>query len=100
MADVEDLPPKPLINPLNKIGLPTRIQDEKAAAPPWFKIPKSFRAAAGSVSDGPLSVPLPAFGWWVTEVPAVGAGKGSRTAEANRSRGCLDALAGVQPDAP
>ena len=25
---VEELPPKPFINLLNKIGLPTRIQDE------------------------------------------------------------------------
>lgn len=28
MANVEELPPKPFINLLNKIGLPTRIQDE------------------------------------------------------------------------
>ena len=28
MAHVEELPPKPFINLLNKIGLPTRIQDE------------------------------------------------------------------------
>jgi hypothetical protein len=28
MANVEELPPKPFINLLNRIGLPTRIQDE------------------------------------------------------------------------
>lgn len=28
MANVEELPPKPFINLLNKIGLPTRVQDE------------------------------------------------------------------------
>ncbi len=28
MANVEEMPPKPFINLLNKIGLPTRIQDE------------------------------------------------------------------------
>ncbi len=29
MANVEELPPKPFINLLNRIGLPTRIQDEE-----------------------------------------------------------------------
>ncbi len=28
MANVEELPPKPFIDVLNRIGLPTRIKDE------------------------------------------------------------------------
>jgi saccharopine dehydrogenase-like NADP-dependent oxidoreductase len=28
MANVEELPPKPFLNILNKIGLPNRIKDE------------------------------------------------------------------------
>ncbi|MDO1585329.1 saccharopine dehydrogenase family protein [Rhizobium oryzicola] len=36
MANVEELPPKPFINLLNKIGLPTRIQDEDGDRPVEF----------------------------------------------------------------
>ncbi|MFC3075259.1 saccharopine dehydrogenase family protein [Shinella pollutisoli] len=36
MANVEELPPKPFINLLNRIGLPTRIQDENGDRPVSF----------------------------------------------------------------
>ncbi|GEO83977.1 MULTISPECIES: saccharopine dehydrogenase family protein [Alphaproteobacteria] len=36
MANVEELPPKPFINILNRIGLPTRIQDENGDRPVEF----------------------------------------------------------------
>jgi saccharopine dehydrogenase-like NADP-dependent oxidoreductase len=36
MANVEELPPKPFINLLNRIGLPTRIKDEDGDRPVQF----------------------------------------------------------------
>ncbi|ATN35104.1 saccharopine dehydrogenase [Rhizobium sp. ACO-34A] len=36
MVNVEELPPKPFINLLNRIGLPTRIQDENGDRPVEF----------------------------------------------------------------
>ena len=36
MVNVEELPPKPFINILNRIGLPTRIQDENGDRPVEF----------------------------------------------------------------